>query len=98
LPATSDFFLVLVSTEQLESLQQMMVKQLKSRYGDINKKRRFAIGIDKRKMKFSNVDEEDQNKIIKKVDAEREKNNPVAQSYGKKKPGDKFKKGGELKY
>jgi len=52
LPATADFMFALISTEELEQLNQIMVKQLKNRYGDPNSFKRFVIGIDRSKMKL----------------------------------------------
>ena len=56
LPATADFMFALISTEELLSLGQMMVKQLKNRYNDPNYYKRFVIGIDRSKMKLYNVE------------------------------------------
>ncbi len=52
LPATADFMFALISTEELEQLNQIMVKQLKNRYGDPNHFKRFVIGIDRAKMRL----------------------------------------------
>ena len=52
LPATADFMFALINTEQLESLGQIMVKQLKNRYNDPTINKRFVIGIDRAKMKL----------------------------------------------
>jgi hypothetical protein len=52
LPATADFFIVLVSTEELQNLNQIMVKQLKNRYSDISNFKRFVVGIDRSKMRL----------------------------------------------
>jgi len=57
LPATADFMFALMSNEELESLGQIMVKQLKNRYSDLNKNKRFVIGVDKSKMKLYNVEQ-----------------------------------------
>ena len=56
LPATADFFVALVVTEQLEQLNQIMVKQLKNRYADPAKYKRDVIGVDKTKMKLYDVE------------------------------------------
>ena len=63
LPATADFMVALVSTEQLESMNQIMVKQLKNRYSDPTKDKRFVIGVDRSKMKLYNVAESEQRDI-----------------------------------
>ena len=52
LPATADLMFALVTSEELESLNQIMVKQLKNRYNDPTLNKRFAIGIDRAKMKL----------------------------------------------
>ena len=52
LPATADFMFGLISSEELESLGQLMVKQLKNRWGDTNFMKRFVIGIDRSKMRL----------------------------------------------
>lgn len=64
LPATSDLFLALIQTEELEDLNQIMVKQLKNRHGDIAINRRFVIGIDKPKMKWYDAEQSAQEDII----------------------------------
>ena len=55
LPATCDLFLALISSEQLESMNQIMVKQLKNRYNDISTHKRFTVGIDRPKMRLYDV-------------------------------------------
>jgi replicative DNA helicase len=56
LPATADFMFALVSNEELEQLNQIIVKQLKNRYNDPNYFKRFVIGIDRSKMKLYDVE------------------------------------------
>jgi archaellum biogenesis ATPase FlaH len=56
LPATVDFMFALVSTEDLEELNQLMVKQLKNRYNDPTVNRKFMIGVDRAKMKLYDVE------------------------------------------
>ena len=56
LPATADLMFALISSEELEGLGQIMVKQLKNRYNDPGYKKRFVIGIDKSRMKLYDVD------------------------------------------
>ena len=51
LPATADLMFALISTEELESLGQIMVKQLKNRYNDPTMNKRFVVGIDRAKMR-----------------------------------------------
>jgi len=57
LPATADLFLALNLTEELQQLDQIMVKTLKNRYGDITKNSRFVIGVDRTKMRLYDVDQ-----------------------------------------
>ena len=57
LPATADFMFGLISTEELESLGQIMIKQLKNRWGDLNSLKRFVVGIDRSKMRLFDVEE-----------------------------------------
>jgi hypothetical protein len=57
LPATADFMFGLISTEELENLGQLMVKQLKNRWGDTNHKKRFIVGIDRSKMRLFDAEE-----------------------------------------
>ena len=56
LPATADLMFALVSNEELEAQGQIMVKQLKNRYNDPNKNKRFIVGIDRSKMRLYDVD------------------------------------------
>jgi replicative DNA helicase len=64
LPATADFMFALISTEELEQLGQLMVKQLKNRYNDPNTFKRFVIGIDRGKMKLYDVEQSAQDDIV----------------------------------
>jgi archaellum biogenesis ATPase FlaH len=57
LPATADFMFALISTEELESLNQIMVKQLKNRYNDPTLYKRFMIGIDRAKMRLYDLED-----------------------------------------
>jgi replicative DNA helicase len=63
LPATVDLMLALISTEELEGLNQLMVKQLKNRYNDPSYYKRFVIGVDRAKMKLYDVEVSAQNNI-----------------------------------
>ena len=56
LPATVDFMFALISSEELEELGQLMVKQLKNRYGDPSYFKKFVIGVDRSKMKLYNLE------------------------------------------
>jgi replicative DNA helicase len=56
LPATADFMFAIISTEELEQLNQLMVKQLKNRYNDPTQHKRFMIGVDRAKMRLYDVE------------------------------------------
>jgi len=64
LPATADLMFALISTEELEEVNQIMVKQLKNRYNDPTINKRFVIGIDRAKMKLFDVEQSAQQDII----------------------------------
>jgi len=57
LPATADLMFALISTEDMEALGQLMVKQLKNRYNDPTINKRFVVGIDRAKMRLYNVEQ-----------------------------------------
>jgi replicative DNA helicase len=63
LPATADLMFALISSEELEELGQIMVKQLKNRYSDPTMYKRFTLGIDRAKMRLYDVDQSGQNGI-----------------------------------
>jgi len=64
LPATADLMFALISTEDMEQLGQIMVKQLKNRYNDPTVFKRFVIGIDRAKMRLYDCDQSAQDDII----------------------------------
>lgn len=64
LPMTVDLMLAVISTDELTDLNQIMFKQLKNRFGDINRNKRFVVGIDKSKMRLYNVDQSAQEDIL----------------------------------
>ena len=64
LPATADLMFALISTEELEELNQICVKQLKNRYNDPTMNKRFVIGIDRARMKLYDVESSAQNGLI----------------------------------
>lgn len=64
LPATADFMIALISTEELSNLDQIMVKQLKNRYNDPNINKRFVIGVDRSKFRLFDTEESAQNDIL----------------------------------
>jgi len=64
LPATADLMFALISTEELEGLGQIMVKQLKNRYNDPTVFKRFVVGIDRAKMRLYDVEQSAQQDIL----------------------------------
>jgi len=64
LPATADLMFALISTEELEQLGQIMVKQLKNRYNDPTMNKRFVVGIDRAKMRLFDVEQNAQKDIL----------------------------------
>ena len=64
LPATADLMFALISTEELESLGQIMVKQLKNRYNDLNMNKRFVIGVDRAKMRLYDCEQSAQEDLL----------------------------------
>jgi replicative DNA helicase len=64
LPATADLMFALISTEELEQLNQIMVKQLKNRYNDLSVNKRFILGIDRAKMRLYDCEQTAQNDIL----------------------------------
>ena len=64
LPATADLMFALISTEELEQLGQIMVKQLKNRYNDLSVFKRFIVGIDRAKMRLYDCEQTAQDNIM----------------------------------
>ena len=64
LPATADLMFALISTEELEQLGQIMVKQLKNRYNDPTIFKRFIVGIDRAKMRLYDCEQTAQEDIL----------------------------------
>ena len=64
LPATADLMFALISTEELEKLNQFLVKQLKNRYNDPTLNKRFIIGVDRAKMKLYDVSQNAQDDLV----------------------------------
>ena len=64
LPATADLMFALISTEELEGLNQILVKQLKNRYNDPTTNKRFVVGIDRAKMKLYDVEQVAQTDLV----------------------------------
>jgi len=68
LPATADFMFALITSEELRQLNQIMVKQLKNRYGDPSVHKRFVIGVDYSKMRLYNVEASAQEDLVQDED------------------------------
>jgi len=64
LPATADFMFALITSDELEELDQMVVKQLKNRYNDPTVFKRFVIGVDRSRMKLYDCEQEAQEELI----------------------------------
>ena len=74
LPATADLMFALITSDELEELDQMVVKQLKNRYNDPTIFKRFVVGVDRSRMKFYDVEQEAQEELF---DAEDNDDTPV---------------------
>jgi archaellum biogenesis ATPase FlaH len=88
LPATADMMFALISTEELEGLGQIMVKQLKNRYNDPTVNKRFIVGIDRAKMRLYDVEQDAQSDIL---DSGKEKDYNVEEEKKPKKSFEGFK-------
>ena len=66
LPATADLMFALISNEELESMNQVMIKQLKNRYNDTALHRKFVVGIDRAKMRLYDVEQSAQDNVLEK--------------------------------
>lgn len=64
LPATADLMLALSTTEELEKMGQILIKQLKNRYNDVSKLRRFVVGIDRSKMRLFDLEASAQKDLV----------------------------------
>ena len=64
LPATADFMFALISSEELEEKNQIMVKQLKNRYNDPTLNRKFIVGVDRSKMRLYDVEQSAQTDLV----------------------------------
>jgi len=64
LPATADLMFALISSEELEQMGQIMVKQLKNRYNDLSTYRKFVVGVDRAKMRLYNVEQSSQPELV----------------------------------
>ena len=64
LPATADFMFALISTEEMQELDQVMVKQLKNRYNDPTYHKRFVLGVDRSKMRLYDCEQSAQDELV----------------------------------
>lgn len=85
LPSTVDLLFALISTEELDELGQMMIKQLKNRYNDPSVNKKFVLGVDRSKMKLYDLEEHAQTAIVDSGQAEN-----VREVVGKEKFSEKF--------
>ena len=84
LPATADLMFALISTEELEGLNQIMVKQLKNRYNDPTIFKRFVVGIDRAKMRLYDCEQKAQDDILdngKEEEYNNEEKKPFKKSF-----------------
>jgi replicative DNA helicase len=75
--AALDLYFAIIRTEELDELGQVLIKQLKNRYGDPNNYKRFVIGLDSAKMKFHDVEASAQENVSGATEAEEYEEEPV---------------------
>ena len=90
LPATADFMFALVTSEELRQLDQIMVKQLKNRYGDPAVHKRFVIGVDYSKMRLYNVEASAQEDLMDDDTPVFDKSSSGSRLNEESKPANKF--------
>ena len=78
LPATADLMFALITSDELEDLDQLVVKQLKNRYNDPTIFKRFVIGIDRSRMKLYDCEQEAQEELIDSAENDYDDSIPVA--------------------
>ena len=83
LPATADLMFALISTEELEGLNQIMVKQLKNRYNDPTINKRFVLGIDRAKMRLYDVEQGAQQDLVEDIEVVQHNKKEHSQSKSK---------------
>lgn len=84
LPATADFMFALISTEKLDEMNQIMVKQLKNRYNDTAINRKFIVGINRAKMKLFDVEQTQLADANQEPDTEEDEEYRFTSKFGKK--------------
>lgn len=67
LPQTVDAMFALITSEELESLGQLMIKQLKNRWGDLGNYRRFVVGINRAKMRIFDLEDSVQSQVQNEI-------------------------------
>ena len=78
LPATADFMFALITSEELDELDQLVVKQLKNRYNDPTVFKRFVIGVDRSRMKLYDCEQEAQEEMVDSATSNFDDSIPVA--------------------
>ena len=81
LPATADLMFALISTEELEGLNQILIKQLKNRYNDPTINKRFILGVDRAKMKLYDVSQKAQTDLVDTGQEEEEQESPMEERF-----------------
>jgi hypothetical protein len=84
LPATADFMFAIISNENLEEAGQILVKQLKNRYGDPTVNKKFLVGVDRAKMKLIDLGDKSQSDLIDTGKVEEKEDTPVFDASTKK--------------
>lgn len=74
---TADAIFGLISNEELEERKQLMIKQLKNRWGDLSYYKRFMVGIDRAKMKIFELEEDVQKKVMTETKSSKEDDKPI---------------------
>ena len=85
LPATADLMFALISTEELEGMNQIMVKQLKNRYNDPTANKRFCVGIDRAKMRLYDVEQSAQQGLLDSGQGDEEEQLDLVKRFNSKK-------------
>jgi hypothetical protein len=83
IPAIADFMLAIINSEELYELNQIMIKQLKNRYRDLNLNKRFVIGVDRAKMRLYDVEDSAQEGIVDAGESRQEES--YTKTFGKNK-------------
>ena len=83
LPATADFMVALIATDELKALNQIMIKQLKNRYSDPEMYKRFVVGVDRPRMRLYDAEQSAQEDIVD--DSPVYDNTASGQKFGKEK-------------